>query len=132
MRTTFILTAAAIALVAGVGSAAADEISGSSGGFTEFQTLFDVQAMPLDSNEMASISAAHWLKYVVKNGRVSGVNGHREHYVHKGDDGEAHGIIYASPGGPVYDDFSDDNLWSDPFSSDTIFSEVIHAAYPDL
>ncbi len=60
MFTKPILTAAAIALVAGVGSAAADEFSGSSGGFTAFHTLAEVQAMPLDTDEMASVTAKTW------------------------------------------------------------------------
>ena len=131
MRTTSILTASAIALVAGVGSAAADEITGTSGGITEFQTLFDVQAMPLDSNEMASITAAHWLRFDVRKEILSGVNGHREHYAHAGTDGYAHGIIYASPGGPVYDDFSDDDMWSDPLFP-TWLSAALHLSEPDL
>ena len=68
MRTTSILTASAIALAAGVGSAAADVITGSSGGFTAFQTLSGVQAMPLDTDEMASVTGMDWYAVSAKTG----------------------------------------------------------------
>ncbi len=123
MRTTSILTASAIALVAGVGSAAADEMSGSSGGFPAFHTLAGVQAMPLDTDEMASITAAHWLRYDTRKATFKEVNGHLEHYAHGGDD--AHGIIYADRGGPVYDDWYDDHAWSVDGSSE------IHGCIPN-
>ncbi len=107
MFTKSILTAAAIALVAGVGSAAADEITGSSGGFTEFHTLAGVQAVPLDTDEMASVTAAHWLN-VHKNGKVTQLNGHLEHYVHGGE--ASHGIKITGGGPAEYVDLSPLNV----------------------
>ncbi len=103
MRTKLILTASAIALAAGVGSASADEMSGTAGGFPAFHALEGIQAIPLGSDEMASITAAHWLKVDRKSWKVSELNGHLEHYTHGGVD--AHGIKYVGGGAPEYDDY---------------------------
>ena len=112
MRITTILTAAAIALAAGVGSAAADENFITLDGISAFEALAGVQAMPLDTDEMASITAADWLRVDTWKGtiRIREVNGHREHYAHGGDD--AHGIIYAEKGGIMIDDWYDDHAWT--------------------
>ncbi len=52
MRTTFILTTAAIALAAGLGSASADE---------NFATLVGLSAQPLSAHELAKVRGTEWL-----------------------------------------------------------------------
>ncbi len=122
MRITTFLTSSAIALAAGVGSAAAAEMTGTAGGFPAFHALAGIQAIPLGSDEMASITAAHWLKVDRKSWKVSELNGHLEHYTHGGDD--AHGIKYVGGGPPVYDDWYDGYAWDDPLSG------TIHGPIP--
>ena len=114
MLTKSIRTATAIALVAGLGSAAAAEMTGSAGGFPAFHALAGIQAIPLDSDEMASITAAHWLKVDRKSGKVSDLNGHLEHYTHGGDD--AHGVKYVGGGAPEYDDYYEQGYWHNGMS----------------
>ena len=52
MHTKTILTAATIALAAGIGSASAD---------SNFTTLVAVSADPLSVNELAKVRGAHWV-----------------------------------------------------------------------
>ncbi len=73
MRITTILTASAIALAAGVGSASADENFGTLDGISAFDSRAGIQAIPLDTAEMASIKARHWVK--VKYGSEGTMSG---------------------------------------------------------
>ncbi len=110
MHIKHLISAAAIALAAGLGTASADENLGTLDGISAFDSLAGIQADPLDTDEMASVTAAHWLR-VGKNGTVSDLNGHLEHYAHGGDD--AHGIKYnGGKGGPVYDDYYEQGCWA--------------------
>ncbi len=56
MRIKLLVSAAAIALAAGVGSASADENFGSLDGISAFDSLAGIQAIPLDTDEMASVT----------------------------------------------------------------------------
>ena len=58
MRTKSILTAAAIALVAGLGSASADE---------NFSTIAGLSAQPLSAHELAEVRGAGDFIIVIKN-----------------------------------------------------------------
>jgi len=99
MRITTILTASAIALAAGVGSASADENFITLDGISAFESFAGIQAVPLDTDEMASITASHWLK--VKNGTsdvtdLNNTNGIWD-IGHRGD-----GVKFFGKGGTIF------------------------------
>ena len=57
MQIKLLVSAAAIALAAGVGSASADENFGTLDGISAFDSLAGIQAIPLDTDEMTSVTA---------------------------------------------------------------------------
>ena len=131
MQIKLLVSAAAIALAAGVGSAAADENFGTLDGISAFDSLAGVQAIPLGTDEMAAIAAAHTVKYNLRKLTVEGevTKGHEIHYVHGGK--KAHRVIYTGVGGPkVYDNFTEQGFWADPFAS-TVLSIDIHESVAD-
>ncbi len=88
MQIKLIASAAAIALVAGLGSASADENFGTFDGISAFDSLAGIQAIPLDTAEMASITGAHFLTFDKKlNMWVPIETGHWSHYSHMDDHG---------------------------------------------
>ena len=112
MRITTILTSSAIALAASVGSASADENFITLDGFTAFHTLAGVQAVPLDTDEMASITARHWVKQKWnKNGDFIGPaieikdNGIWNYTADMLD--RDHGVKFFGPGGTNFVAFND-------------------------
>ncbi len=124
MQIKLLVSAAAIALATGVGAASADEDFGTLDGISAFDSLAGIQAEPLDTDEMASITAAHTVIYNVNKMFAEEVTkGHEIHYVHGGL--EAHRVIYTGVKGPkVYDDFYVHGYWQDPI--DVLSSEQIH------
>ncbi len=90
MQIKLLVSAAAIALAAGIGSAAAgvgsaavDENFGTLDGISAFDALAGIQANPLGTDEMASITVAHYLQKDKKMGEwVEPEKGHYSHYVH--------------------------------------------------
>ncbi len=112
MQIKLLVSAAAIALAAGVGSAAAgvgsaaaDENFGTLDGISAFDSLAGIQAIPLDTDEMASITVAHYLKIDLKKDMLVKLKGHKSHYTHKAD----HGVKFPRGGGLVED--SDGAVW---------------------
>ncbi len=124
MQIKLLVSAAAIALAAGVGSASADENFGTLDSISAFGSLAGIQAEPLDTDEMASITAANTVMYNVNKMFAEEVTkGHEIHYVHGGL--EAHRVIYTGIKGPkVYDDFYSQGYWHDPFAP--LSSSEIH------
>ncbi len=119
-------------MVAGVSSASADEDFGTLAGISAFDSLAGIQAIPLDTDEMAAITAAHTVKYNVRKMTAEEVTkGHEIHYVHGGK--YAHRVIYTGVGGPkVYDNFTEQgDSWTDPFAATPLFSNDIHISVTD-
>ena len=90
MQIKLLVSAAAIALAAGVGSAAAgvgsaaaDENFGTLDGISAFDSLAGIQAIPLGTDEMVSITVATYLICDKKENKwVKPTKGHYSHYVH--------------------------------------------------
>jgi len=124
MQIKLLVSAAAIALAAGVGSASADENLGTLDGISAFDSLAGIQAEPLSTDEMSSITAAHTVRYnVSKDFSVEVTTGHEIHYIHGGL--EAHRVIYTGLKGPkVYDDYYEQGTWYNPI--DDLSSYNIH------
>ncbi len=103
MRNIFLASVAAFAFTvmavpadAGVGSAAADENFGTLDGISAFDSLAGIQANPLGTNEVASITVAHFLKKDRKTGNwLEITTGHYSHYSH----GHDHGVKGPDGGG---------------------------------
>ncbi len=128
MQIKLLVSAAAIALVAGVSSASADEDFGTLAGISAFDSLAGLQAIPLDTDEMASVTAAHTVQFNVRKMTAEEVTkGHEIHYVHGGL--KAHRVIYTGVGGPkVYDELdASGGGGTDPFSPPHT-SSLIHLA----
>ncbi len=104
MQIKLLVSAAAIALVAAVGSASAAEKFTTLDGISAFASLAGIQAVPLDTAEMASVTAAHFV--LIKHGEFAGkiTNGHLAHEVHAGEDG----VKVIGKGGGVFIDGVDD------------------------
>ena len=95
MHIKHLISSAAIALAAGVGSASADENLGTLDGISAFDSLAGIQAVPLDTDERASITVAHYLKWDNKTKMWVKLKGHKSHYTHKND----HGVKLPRGGG---------------------------------
>ena len=119
MHIKLLVSAAAIALVAGVGSASADENFSTLDGISAFDSLAGIQAIPLDTEKMASVTAAHFLKMSRKSetGWVVIETGHLSHYVHHYE----HGVKLAKKDGGLVE--STDAGWSAEL-------DAIHEAHP--
>ncbi len=127
MQIKLLVSAAAIALATGVGAASADEDFGTLDGISAFDSLAGIQAIPLDTDEMASVTAAHTVQFNVRKMTAEEVTkGHEIHYVHGGL--KAHRVIYTGVGGPkVYDEGP---AWTDPLGPAHL-SDPIHDSVPD-
>ena len=106
MQFKSILTAAAIALVAGLASASAAEKFTTLDGISAFDSLAGIQAVPLDTDEMASVTGMLYFQYNPKTGELRPLfTGHTTHYSHYYDYGEGpepgHGIKYPKGGGLI-------------------------------
>ncbi len=105
MQIKLLVSAAAIALAAGVGLASADENFGTLEGISAFDSLAGIQAIPLDTDEMASVTAMLYFRLNAKTGELIPLfNGHTTHYSHykdygSGEKGPGHGIKYPRGGG---------------------------------
>ncbi len=104
MQIKLLVSAAAIALAAGVGSASADENFGTLDGISAFDALAGIQAVPLDTDEMASVTAMLYFRLNAKTGELIPLfNGHTTHYSHYKNygsgKGPGHGIKYPRGGG---------------------------------
>lgn len=128
MQIKLLVSAAAIALAAGVGSAAAgvgsaaaDENFRTLDGISAFDSLAGIQANPLGTDEMPSITVAHFIQKDKKTGKwVLIEKGHYSHYTHMG----GHGVKGPTDGrGPMVED-DDDPKWGDSGA------EVIHTECP--
>ncbi len=118
MQIKLLVSAAAIALAAGVGSASADENFGTLDGISAFDSLAGIQAIPLDTAEMASITGSDFLRFNRQADTWVVIDsGHWYHYTHKKD----HGVKGPDGGGRMVE-------WTD---GDWIDSGAmgIHATY---
>ncbi len=116
MQIKFLVSAAAIAVAASIGAASAAEKFAALDGISAFDSLAGIQAIPLDTDEMAAIAAAHTVQFNVRKLTAEEVTkGHEIHYVHGGL--KAHRVIYTGVGGPkVYDDYYTQGEWTDPIA----------------
>ncbi len=123
MQIKLLVSAAAIALAAGVGSAAAgvgsaavDENFGTLDGISAFDALAGIQANPLGTDEMPSITVADYLICDKKmNEWVEPTKGHYSHYVHVE---HGHGVKGARDGRGRWVERNDDQTWPDSDSED--------------
>ena len=87
MQIKLLVSAAAIALVVGLGSASASEKFTTLDGISAFDSLAGIQAVPLDTAEMASVTGAHYLRIDLKTDMLILLEGHKNHKTHTDDDG---------------------------------------------
>ena len=109
MHIKHLISAAAIALVAGLGAASAGENFGTLDGISAFDSLAGIQAVPLDTDELATITAAHFVKWNLNT--LTGAVITKGHYAHMTHDDE-HGVKFVGGAGGVV--LSTDSDWGDP------------------
>ena len=98
MQIKVLVSAAAIALGTGVGSASADENFDTLDGISAFDSLAGIQAVPLDIDELSAISGSDFVIWDRKGEMWVEIDvGHWSHDTHVG----GHGIKGTAGGGGV-------------------------------